>query len=71
MTATAARQQGSGLAMEAKWSLRESPPDLQELVLAHGGFDRITPEAWLAYDRALAEWRSRTAVGDFHRWPYR
>jgi hypothetical protein len=38
---------------------------------AHGIFDRIPPEAWAAYDRELAAWRARTAVGDFHRAPYR
>ena len=47
------------------------PPDLQELVRAHGGYDRITAEAWAAYDRELAEWRLRTAAGDFSWPPYR
>jgi hypothetical protein len=30
-------------------------PDLQELVAAHGGYDRITPAAWRAYDEAVAK----------------
>jgi len=34
-------------------------PDLQELVAAWGGYDKITPEAWAAYDRALADWERR------------
>lgn len=54
---------------EQKRELR--PPDLQELVRAYGGYDRITPEAWAAYDRELAEWRLRIAAGDFWRPPYR
>jgi hypothetical protein len=46
-------------------------PYLQELVRAHGGYDKITAEAWAAYNRELALWRSRVAVGDFHQPPYR
>jgi hypothetical protein len=49
----------------------QRPPDLQELVRAHGGYDRITPEAWANYDRELADWRLRTAAGDFWWPPYR
>jgi hypothetical protein len=33
------------------------PPDLQELVARFGGYDKITPEAWAEYDRAMAEWQ--------------
>jgi hypothetical protein len=29
------------------------PPDLQELVEHHGGYDKITPEAWEEYDLAI------------------
>ena len=43
----------------------EQRPDLQALVAAHGGYHKITPEAWAAYDRELRQWRARTAVGDF------
>lgn len=35
------------------------PPDLQELVARHGGYDKITPEAWAEYDRTMAEWQQR------------
>jgi hypothetical protein len=28
------------------------PPDLQALVAEYGGYDKITPEAWAAYDAA-------------------
>jgi hypothetical protein len=49
----------------AEHELEQRPPDLQALVSAHGGYDRITPEAWLTYQGELAEWRAQTAVGDF------
>jgi hypothetical protein len=43
----------------ADW-LRSNPaPDLQELVGCHGGDDKITPEAWAEYDRAMADWHER------------
>jgi hypothetical protein len=35
------------------------PPDLQELVARHGGYDKITPEAWAKYDCAMADWHVR------------
>src|SRR5262249_41246310 len=34
-------------------------PDLQALVERHGGYDKITPAAGAAYDRAIAEWQER------------
>jgi hypothetical protein len=34
-----------------------SPPDLQELVTAAGGCDKITPEMWAAFDDAMAEYQ--------------
>ena len=57
--------------IDARLQREKRGPDLQELVRAHGGYDRITAEAWAAYHRECALWRSRTAVGDFHRPPYR
>jgi len=44
----------------AAW-LRANPvPDLQELLVRkHGGYDRITPEAWADYDRAIVDWQAR------------
>jgi hypothetical protein len=33
------------------------PPCLQELVARFGGYDKITPEAWSAYDAAIAQWQ--------------
>jgi hypothetical protein len=34
-------------------------PDLQELIASHGGYDKITPEAWAEWDRLNAEWQER------------
>ena len=52
----------------AAWLHANPAPDLQELIRKHGGYDKITPEAWAEYDRVLAEWqeakRSRHAGGD-------
>jgi len=31
--------------------------DLQALVERHGGYDQITPAAWGAFDRAVADWQ--------------
>jgi hypothetical protein len=33
------------------------PPDLQVLVAEHGSYDKITPEAWAEFDRAMATWQ--------------
>jgi hypothetical protein len=37
----------------------EYPPDLQELVAEHGGYDKITPKAWAEYDARMAAWQAR------------
>jgi len=34
-------------------------PDLQELIASHGGYDKITPEAWDEWDRLNVEWQER------------
>jgi len=47
-----------GMPFEA-WLGKDPAPDLQELVAHFGGYDKITPEAWAAYDRATAEWQQR------------
>ena len=40
--------------------LKDNPaPDLQALAARYGGCDKITPEAWAEYDRAVAEWQLR------------
>ncbi len=32
------------------------PPQLADLLAAHGRWDLIPPEAWAAYDKACAQW---------------
>jgi hypothetical protein len=46
----------------ADWLRANPAPDLQELVARFGGYSNITPEAWAAYDRALAEWEERRRI---------
>jgi hypothetical protein len=41
----------------------EGAPDLQALVRLCGGYDKITPELWAAWDRANAEWQARRRAG--------
>jgi hypothetical protein len=52
-----------GVAMTSQsfeaWLKYNPAPDLQELVRRFGGYDKITPEAWEEYDRAMAEWQER------------
>jgi hypothetical protein len=40
-----------------------APPDLQALVTRHGGYDKITPQAWAEYDAAMADWQYRVRNG--------
>jgi hypothetical protein len=42
-------------------------PDLQELVAAWGGYDKIPPAAWEAWDRAVAEYQDFVRRGNLHR----
>ena len=35
------------------------PPDLQALVERHGGYDRITAEAWREHDAAMTRFHAR------------
>jgi Trm5-related predicted tRNA methylase len=44
---------------------RRAPPDLQALVLDHGAWDRITPEAWAKFDANMAEWKRKIREGLF------
>ena len=46
----------------AAWLAENPAPDLQELVAKHGGYNKITPEAWAAYDAAMEAWRKRYAL---------
>jgi hypothetical protein len=40
------------------------PPDLQALVEAHGGWDRIPQSAWNQFDYDMARWKTRLRLGD-------
>ena len=42
-----------------------SPPDLQQLVIDHGGYDKITPEGWAKFDEDMRLWKERMRNGDF------
>ena len=44
---------------------KRNPPDLQQLVLDHGTYDKITPEAWARFDRDMAEWQAKVRYGEF------
>jgi hypothetical protein len=36
-----------------------APPNLQALVAAAGGYEKITAAMWTEFDHALAEWRAQ------------
>jgi len=40
--------------------IEDKSPDLQAMVAAHGGYHRISPEAWEKYDRDIEAWQART-----------
>jgi hypothetical protein len=40
------------------------PPNLEALVLAHGGYNNITPEAWSKYDRDVTKWQASVRYDD-------
>ena len=39
-----------------EWRERNPEPSLQELVERHGGYDKITPEAWADFDCRRKAW---------------
>jgi len=45
-------------------------PDLGELVRTHGGYDRITPEAWRDFDERKVRWYDALISGRFYQEPY-
>jgi hypothetical protein len=51
-------QQSLRASLAAQRQRDREPPDLQALVLAHGDYSRITPEAWADYDARLVAWRA-------------
>jgi hypothetical protein len=56
--------------LEKRLLAEMTPPSLQEMVRDHGGYNRITPEAWAAYDEAMLVWQERHASGAFWKPPY-
>jgi hypothetical protein len=44
----------------------QAPPDLQSLVLAHGHWGNIPPEAWREHDAKVAAYRA--SIRDGARW---
>jgi hypothetical protein len=43
--------------------MKNNPPDLQELVAAAGGYDKITPDMWAAFDRAVDAYQQARREG--------
>ena len=41
------------------WLIENPYPSLAEMVGGHGGYNRITPEAWAEFDRRVAAWHPR------------
>jgi hypothetical protein len=48
------------------WSSAMATPKtrLQDLVLAHGGYDKVTPQAWAQFDAERAAWQASIRGGD-------
>jgi hypothetical protein len=52
--------------------MKRTPPDLQTLVAAHGGYGKITSQAWAEYDNQLATWQAHIRRGgDYARQEWR
>jgi len=45
--------------------LAKQGPNLQELVARHGGYDKITEEAWEQFEREKIVWRAKLRFGEF------
>jgi hypothetical protein len=59
------REEARSAAAEEARQARRAPPDLQALVIAHGTYDQITPEAWAKFDADMAEWKAKIREGKF------
>jgi len=71
----------AAIAREEERLVLSAPPSLQQLVLDHaiydaagkmiGGYERITPEAWAAFDARMAAWKAKVRYGEFPAkiWP--
>jgi len=53
------------VASEAERLKQREPPSLQQLVLDHGTWDKITPEAWARFDTDMAAWKAKVRFGEF------
>jgi hypothetical protein len=53
-------------AVLAHWKREFAAPDLQELVMAHGTYNKITPDAWEQFDRDMERYRTSLREG----WKY-
>ena len=42
----------------AEWLTDNPEPSLQALVERWGGYSRVPPEAWTAFDRSMQRWRT-------------
>ena len=51
--------EAAAAATAARFQRLDNPPDLQQLVRAHGGYHRITPLAWEKWDKDNVEWQAR------------
>jgi hypothetical protein len=42
-----------------EWLKKNPEPSLQDLVAKHGGYSKITPQAWAEHDAMMDDWRQR------------
>jgi hypothetical protein len=42
------------------------PPDLQSLVVEHGGYDRIDGAGWAKFHAEMMEWQAMIRNGEHH-----
>ena len=56
--------------LESRWDdlvAKDKPPELLDLVRAHGGHSSIPPAAWTEFDGKLKAWKARRRI--LERWP--
>jgi len=51
----------------ARIEAERQPPDLQELVVAHGTYPEITEEAWQRFHRDMDQWKLALRHGDYYQ----
>jgi hypothetical protein len=42
-----------------EWLKANPRPDLQALIAEHGGYAKITPQAWIDFDADVKDWNVR------------